>query len=117
MFLFFHGFQFLASLHHTRGNHVGTYHVWLDIKWHLFGQKPSHKRDVGEAIFGFGQADNKVISKGIVFPLFVRDPRKTARKFTYLGDYIATRLEPVTWEKLSEEVRSFHVDGFKLNFN
>lgn len=72
---------------------------------------------MGKAIFGFGQADNEVISKGIVFQLFVRDPNRTTRKFTYLGNYTATKLDPVAWDKLSKEVCLFHVYGFKLNSN
>jgi len=62
---------------------------------------------VGEAIFGFGQMDNEVISKGIAFPLFVHDPGKRARNFTYLGNYTATKFGPVAWEKLSEQVCFF----------
>jgi len=108
MFLFPCGLHFLASMCHTRG-HCGTYHILLDINWDLFGQSPSCKQDVGKAIFGFGQVDNKVISRGIVFPLFVCDPRKRSRKFTYLGNYTATRLDPVAWGKLSKEVCFFHV--------
>lgn len=93
----------------TRGRLTGTYHTVLDINLHLFGQSPSCKQDVGKAIFGFGQADNEVISRGVVFPLFVRDPKRTARKFVYLGNYTATKLDPVAWEKLSMEVCLLHV--------
>ena len=108
MSLYSHSSHFLVSLSHTRGQPGGRYHILLDIEWHLFGQKPTCKQDVGVAIFGFGQADNEVISKGLTFPLFVRDQTKITRKFTYLGNYIATKLDPVAWEKLSEEVCFFH---------
>jgi len=120
MFLFPHGLHFLTSLCHARCNLVGayTYYVRLDIKWHLFDQSPSCKQGVSEAIFGFGQADNKVISKGIVFPLFVRDPARRTRKFTYLGNYIATKSDPAAWERLLDEVGFFMCRAsFQLMYN
>ena len=74
---------------------------------HLFGQSPSCKQDVDKAIFGFGQPDNEVISKDIVFPLFICDPHKAVKKYTYLGNYTATKLDPVAWQKLSTKVSFF----------
>jgi len=73
---------------------------------HLFGQTPTRGHDVGEGVFGFG-LENSVISRAIVFPLFVRGLSKGQKRFVYLGNYVAMRLDPVAWERLSEEVRLF----------
>jgi hypothetical protein len=62
-----------------------------------------------QAIFGFGQADNEVISEGAIFPLFVRGLSEKATSFIYLGNYTATKLDPVAWEILSKEVCFFIV--------
>ena len=69
-----------------------------------------------EAVFGFGVVDNKIICGGIIFPLFISDHEKGRCSFTYLGNYTATKLEPVTWDELSNEVRfaSFHERSLKL---
>lgn len=81
-----------------------SYHVLLDVEAHLFGQNPSRKQDVAEAVFGFGLADNEVIFSGVVFPLLVR-LSENRTSFTYLGNYVAVNLDPVSWERLSEGVR------------
>ena len=101
---------------HPKGNITYTHHVLLDVCRHLFGQKPSREQDVDEAVFGFGVVDNKIICGGIIFPLFISDHEKGRCSFTYLGNYTATKLEPVTWDELSNEVRfaSFHERSLKL---
>lgn len=83
------------------------YHVFLNVGAHLFGVSPSRKQDVSEAVFGFGLTDNDILSKGVVFPLFVRGVDGHRSHFTYLGNYAAVELHPVAWERLSEEVRFF----------
>jgi hypothetical protein len=87
------------------------YHTLLDVGVHLFGRTPAARQNVAEAAFGFG-LDDDVVSREIVFPLFIRDQnaaRSISRsRFTYLGNYIAIRLDPTfAWERLSEEVRLF----------
>ena len=82
------------------------YHTLLDAAAHLFGQTPSRGQNVAEAVFGFGP-DGDVTSGEIVFPLFIRNQSEHRSRFTYLGNYVAIRLSPVAWERLSEEVRLF----------
>ena len=72
---------------------------------------PSRKQDVSEAVFGFGLTDNVILSRNVVFPLFVRGVDGHRSHFTYLGNYAAVELHPVAWERLSEEVRFFVSTG------
>lgn len=58
-------------------------------------------------MFGFGQTDDDVISRGVVFPLFVRKSSERGAPFCYLGNYVASESEPVAWKRLSPEVRFF----------
>ena len=86
-------------------NIIYTHRVMLDVRAHLFGHKPTPKQDVDKAVLGIGAADNQVVSKDVVFPLFVCDNGMSP--YTYLGNYTATKLDTVAWEELSEEVRLF----------
>ena len=82
------------------------YHTLLDPAAHLFGQTLSPRQNAAEAVLGFGP-DDDVISGAIVFPLFIRNQSEHRSRFTYMGNYVATRLDPVAWERLPEEVRLF----------
>jgi len=80
-----------------------THHALLDVELHLFSQTPSRRQNVAEGVFGFGP-DDGVISGAIEFPLFVRGLSGAYQlRFTYLGNYVAIRLDPVAWERLSEK--------------
>lgn len=83
------------------------YHTLLDTVAHLFEQAVSSKQDIAQAVFGFGP-DDELVSGDYVFPLFVRNTvGENPTGFTYLGNYSASRLDPVPWEELSNTVR-FH---------
>lgn len=93
----------------VRGESDGVgceYHTLLDTVAHLFERAASQREDIAQAMFGFG-SDDDVISGTFVFPLFVRNTRENPTQFTYLGNYVAIRLDPVPWEELSNTVR-FH---------
>lgn len=90
-----------ASQCRTRSRY--EYVVVLGIDAHLLGRRPSHGQNISEAVFGFGLAENEVISGGIEFPLFVRNSEETrAYQYVYKGNYTATKLRPIEWRRLSE---------------
>jgi len=84
------------------------YHTLLDTAAHLFEQAVSREQDIAQAVFGFGP-DDEVISGTFVFPLFVRNTNESPSQLTYLGNYIAIRLDPVPWEELSNTAKEYAV--------
>lgn len=81
-----------------------TYHALLDVKAHFFDQRPSSGEHVAEAVFGFHDTDDEVISGEIEFPLFVRDTSENPTQFQYMGNYVAKKSYSVAWQRLSQEV-------------
>lgn len=90
-----------------------TYHAFLDIEAHLFSKNPTHGENIAEAVFGFSFADTQVISGCTEFPLFVCGPDigKTRGQFQYLGNYVARRLSPIAWERLSQLGQEYAVES------
>lgn len=111
--LFFIPTPFTASLifdgRSRARNSEYEYLAILGIDAHLLGRRPSHGQNINEAAFGFGPAENAVISGGIEFPLFVRNAAdiRASYQYVYKGNYTATRLHPIAWGRLSEKVRPF----------
>jgi hypothetical protein len=87
----------------SRAGYGYEYHVILNSD-HLFGREYLHKQDIPKAMFGFGQIDKGILSRRVIFPLFVRTPSEIRVPFCYMGDYAAVGIGSIAWERLSPEV-------------
>lgn len=85
---------FLPSQHRSFDGRIRAgsgyeYVVVPCIDMHLLGRKPSHEQNISEAVFGFGPAENAVISGTIEFPPFVRSTTsiRATYRYVYVGNY------------------------------
>lgn len=81
-----------------------THHVLLDVV-HLLDHVPFLGKDLQEVMFGLSDTDEIVTHERVTFPLFVRRESGNGKPFSYLGNYVAIRLDPLDWESLSLNVR------------